>query len=73
MTRTTDAHELKAISEFWGYTYTFSYADASHPDKPHGAHRVDGNGTLRAATPALLLDAIKDDMALHPHTRNSTT
>jgi hypothetical protein len=73
MSSTTDAQQLKAIAEFWGYAYTFSYDDADHPDEPHGAHRRDGNGTLRAGTPAMLLDAIKDDMALRPYARNSTT
>jgi hypothetical protein len=43
---------------------------AQFPDKPYAAHRTDGRGTTRAATPALLLDAIKDDDA---RTRPLTT
>jgi hypothetical protein len=64
MMSTTEAHELDAIAGFWGNAYTFSYHPDTHPDKPHAAQRRDGTGgPLRAATPAGLLDAIKDDFA----------
>lgn len=61
MTGTTDAPELEAIVKFWGHAYTFSHDPHEHPEQPYTAHRKDGQGTSRAATPALLLDAIKDD------------
>jgi len=72
MTSATDAQQLEAIAKFWGHAYTFSYDHAGHPDEPHGAHRRDGKGTLRSATPALLLDAIKDDLAFRPFTPDLT-
>ena len=36
------------------------------------AHRKDGQGTIRAATPPLLLDAIKDDAGTRPFTSGDT-
>jgi hypothetical protein len=66
VTSATDAPELEAIARFWGHAYTFSYHPDDHPDEPYDANRKDGHGTTRAATPALLLDAIKDDAGTHP-------
>jgi len=66
MDSATDAPELEAIVRFWGHKYTFSHDPRKHPDKPYAAHRKDGTGTLRAATPALMLDAIKDDQGTSP-------
>jgi len=66
MNSATDATELGAIAQFWGHAYTFSHDPEDHPEKPYSAHRRDGQGTIRAATPALLLDAIKDDAAARP-------
>jgi hypothetical protein len=68
LTSATDAPELEAIVKFWGHAYTFSHDPRAHPDKPYAAHRKDGQGTIRAATPALLLDAIKDDANARPFT-----
>ena len=68
MTSATDATELEAIVRFWGHAYTFSHDPDQHPDKPYSAHRKGGQGTIRAATPALLLDAIKDDANARPFT-----
>jgi hypothetical protein len=68
MDSATDAPELEAIVRFWGHAYTFSHDPDAHPGKPHAAHRKDRPGTLRAATLALLLDAIKDDLATRPFT-----
>jgi hypothetical protein len=65
---TTSATELEAIVRFWGHAYTFSHHPDTYPDEPYAASRKDGNGTSRAATPALLLDAIKDDAAARPFT-----
>lgn len=67
MTSATDA-ELETITRFWSHAYTFSYDPAAHPDQPYAANRKDGNGTIRAATPALLLAAIKDDAGTRPVT-----
>jgi hypothetical protein len=64
----TSAPELQAIQRFWGHAYTLSHDPDGHPAQPHAAHRKDGQGTIRAATPALLLDAIKDDAAARPFT-----
>jgi hypothetical protein len=68
----TDAPELETIIRFWGHAYTFSHDPAADPGKPYAAHRKDGKGTVRAATPALLLDAIKDDAAARPFTTEGT-
>jgi hypothetical protein len=72
MDSATDAPELQAIVRFWGHAYTFSHdpgtCPGTCPGKPYAARRRDGQGTIRAATPALLLDAIKDDAAARPLT-----
>jgi hypothetical protein len=68
MTSPTDPTELEAIVRFWGHACTFSHDPDQHPDQPYSAHRKDGQGTIRAATPALLLDAIKDDANARPFT-----
>lgn len=72
MTSATDAPELESIVKFWGHAYTFSKDAATCPDKPYAARRKDGQGTVRAATPALLLDAIKDDANARPFTLDAT-
>lgn len=72
MDSVTDAPELENIVRFWGHAYTFSHDPDADPGKPYTATRRDGQGTLRAATPALLLDAIKDDAAARPFTPKST-
>ncbi len=61
MDSATDAPDLERIVRFWGHKYTFSHDPREHPDEPYAAHRKNGTGTLRAATPPLLLDAVKDD------------
>jgi hypothetical protein len=53
--------ELDNIARFWGHAYTLHHDPGDHPAEPYSADRKDGKGTVRAATPALLLDAIKDD------------
>lgn len=63
MNSATNAPELDAIARFWGHAYTFSHDPDDHPGEPYAAHRKDGQRTVRAATPACLLDAIKDDQA----------
>ena len=68
MDSATDAPELEAVVKFWGHAYTFSHDPEEHPEKPYAARRRDGQGTIRAATPALLLDAIKDDAGARPLT-----
>ena len=68
MTSATDAPELEAVVKFWGHAYTFSHDPGTCPGKPYAARRRDGQGTIRAATPALLLDAIKDDAGARPLT-----
>lgn len=68
MNSATDAPELEAVVKFWGHAYTFSHDPGEYPDKPCAARRKDGQGTIRAATLALLLDAIKDDLATRPCT-----
>lgn len=68
MTGTTDAPELETIVRFWGHAYTFSHDPDQHPGEPYAAHRRDGQETIRAATPALLLAAVKDDAAARPFT-----
>jgi hypothetical protein len=72
MDSSTDAPELESIVRFWGHKYTFSHDPNAYQDKPYAAHRKDGTGTLRAATPALLLDAIKDDAAGHAPVTKAT-
>ena len=72
MTSATDAPELESIVRFWGHAYTFSHDPGTCPGKPYAARRRDGQGTIRAATPALLLDAIKDDAAARPLTTGDT-
>jgi hypothetical protein len=72
MTSVTDATELEAIVRFWGHAYTFSHDPGTCPGEPYAARRKDGQGTIRAATPALLLDAIKDDAAARPFTTGDT-
>ena len=66
MNSATNAPELETIARFWGHAYTFSHDPARHPGEPYAAHRQDNRGTVRAATPVLLLDAIKDDVAARP-------
>jgi hypothetical protein len=68
VTRATDAPQLEALERFWGHAYTFSHDPGTCPGKPYAACRQDGTGTIRAASPALLLDAIKDDAAARPFT-----
>jgi hypothetical protein len=68
LTSTTDAPELEATVKFWGHACTFSHDPGHFPASPYAAHRKDGQGTIRAATPALLLDAIKDDAEARPFT-----
>jgi hypothetical protein len=70
LTSATDEPELEAIVKFWGHAYTFSHDPRHFPDEPYAAHRKDGTGTtLRTATLAGLLDAVKDDAASrHPLT-----
>jgi hypothetical protein len=66
MISTTDAQELDAIVGQWGNAYTFSYDPRTHSETPHTAQRRDGTSrTLRDASPASLLDAIKDDHTAH--------
>jgi hypothetical protein len=72
MNSATDAPELETIVRFWGHAYTFSHDPDADPGNPYAARRKDGQGTLRAATPALLLDAIKDDAAARPFTPKGT-
>jgi hypothetical protein len=59
----TEASELEAIIRFWRDTYSFSFDPARFPDQPYAAQRIGRQRTIRAASPALLLDAIKDDDA----------
>lgn len=66
MTSATGEPDVQDIARFWGHAYTFTHDPDDHPGQPHAAHRIDGKGTIRAATPALLLDAIKDDAATRP-------
>jgi hypothetical protein len=66
MTSTTDAQEWEPIVRVWGTAYTFTHDPGGHPREPYAARRNDGNGTIRAASPAELLDAIKDDVAVRP-------
>jgi len=68
MSSATDEPELEAIVRFWGHAYTFSHDPGQDPGRPYAARRKDGQDTVRAATPALLLDAIKDDAAARPLT-----
>lgn len=68
MDSATDAPELEAIVRFWGHAYTFGHDPGTCPGQPYAARRRDGHGTIRATTPALLLDAIKDDAAARPLT-----
>jgi hypothetical protein len=68
MTSTADAQEWDQILKVWGTAYTFSHDPGQHPAEAYAAHRTDGKGTLRAPTPARLLDAIKDDAAARPFT-----
>jgi len=58
-----EASELETIIRFWRDVYTFSLDLAEFPEEPYAAHRIGRQRTIRAATPALLLDAIKDDNA----------
>jgi hypothetical protein len=51
---------LEKAEQSWGDKYAFSHDPDDH-DQPYAARRRDGQVTLRAATPALLLDAVKDD------------
>jgi len=59
---------LEDIERFWGHAYTFSHDPSTCPGKPYAARRKDRKGTIRAATPAHLLDAIKDDAGTRPFT-----
>jgi hypothetical protein len=72
MNSAPDVPELEAIARFWGHAYTFSHDPGTCPGKPYTARRKDGKGTIRAATLALLLDAIKDDAAARPFTTGAT-
>jgi hypothetical protein len=55
-----------AIVRCWGNAYSFSHDPGGHPGEPYAARRSDWQRTLRAATPAALLDAIKDDAVSAP-------
>lgn len=63
MSSATDDPELETVVRFWGHAYTFEYDPAGHPEKPYAAHPRQGGDALRAATSALLLDAVKDDQS----------
>jgi hypothetical protein len=65
---TTSDSEWDAIIKTWGHAYIFSHRPDIYPDKPYAARRKDRQGTIRAGTPALLLDAIKDDARARPFT-----
>lgn len=56
------------IVSAWGHAYTLSRDPGQFPDEPCAACRRDGFGTIRAASPAVLLDAIKDDAIARPFT-----
>ena len=73
MTITPDAQEWEQIVKVWGTAYTFTHDPARHPAPPDAPPRKDGRGTLRAASPAQLLDAIKDDAAARPFTTATAT
>ena len=66
MTSTIDAQEWEPIVKVWGTAYAFSHDPGGHPCEPYAARRRDGKGTIRAASRARLLDAIKDDASARP-------
>ena len=66
MTSSTGASEFEAVVRFWGHAYIFEHDPGAHPSEPYAARRRDGQGTVRAASPAALLDAVKDDIAARP-------
>jgi hypothetical protein len=64
MTGPTSDPEWEQIVRYWGDSYALSRDPDDRPADPYAARRMDGTGaTIRAATPALLLDAVKDDAA----------
>jgi hypothetical protein len=68
MSSPPDAIDMETVARFWGQAYTLSHRPDIWPGKPCRARRKDGHGTVSAATPAALLDAIKDDAAERPFT-----
>jgi hypothetical protein len=66
MTSAIDAQEWEPIVKVWGTAYTFSHDSGGHSCEPYAACRKDGMGSVRAASLAELLDAIKDDAAARP-------
>jgi hypothetical protein len=64
MTGTTSDPEWDQIVRFWADAYVLSIDPCSDPGRPYAARRRGAaDESLRAATPAGLLDAIKDDAA----------
>ena len=51
---------------FWGHAYTFEHDPGARSNERYAAYRRDGQGVIRAASPAALLDAVKDDIAARP-------
>ncbi|HEX3963080.1 MAG TPA: hypothetical protein VHZ03_41675 [Trebonia sp.] len=71
MTATTGS-EWDEIVTTWGHAYTLVHDPDAPPDERYTARPLRADTTLRAATPAALLDAIKDDAAARAFAAKAT-
>jgi hypothetical protein len=72
MTATT-GNEWDEIARTWGHAYTLRYDPLAPASKQYTAQPLGAGTTLRAETPAALLDAIKDDAAARAFTTTDGT
>jgi hypothetical protein len=63
MTATTGDPAWDEIVKTWGHAYALSHDPAAPASERYTARPLGTDATLRAASPAGLLDAIKDDAA----------
>lgn len=71
MTATTGS-EWDEIVTTWGHAYTLTNDPDAPPDERYTARPPGTDTTLTAATPAALLDAIKDDAAARAFATKAT-
>jgi hypothetical protein len=72
MTATTGSHQWDEIIRTWGHAYTLRHDPLAPASEQYTARPLGTNATLRAETPAALLDAIKDDAAARAFATDGT-
>jgi hypothetical protein len=65
LTSETSPLGMDQVTRVWGDKYSFSHDPDGHPEEPYAARWKGGEDVVRAATPALLLDEVKEHARLH--------